>query len=292
MKWFRFIIYLVKNGSIKGNPRNFEKRRAEILDAVFLQQPAKKSIYKSFRSALVTNPYTTQFISAAAYVINRNRIKRQYFFVDASQLGYVRIFKSASTSILRELLPLIDHCLKGKTLSDQQLDVLGDDYVRHLIKEKETDYTYFTLVRNPFRRMVSVYLDLFDGRNTFFSYQTYFFGILKKDMSFSAFIKVIDKLPESLRSPHFASQYQIIKTCGLAERIQCFRIEKDKELLNEFLSGYGIKLRHSNAHESTYDYRKFYDLETAKLVYSMHRKDIEFFNYEDDYRAMLGSIGY
>lgn len=290
MKWFHFIIYLIKKGSFKGNPRNFEQRRAEILNAVLPQPQVKKSIYKTIRSTLIRNPHTTQLISTLAYLKNCNRVKKQYFFVDALQLGYLRIFKSASTSILQELLPLIDHRLKDEKLTDQQLDVLGDDHVRHEAKGKEIHYKYFTLVRDPFRRMVSVYLDLFDHRNTFFSYQTYFFGILKKDMSFSMFIEVISKLPESLRSPHFTSQYHIIKTCKLLGQIQCFRIEKDEALLNQFLAGYGMALRHSNRQKSDYDYRTFYDLKTVTLVYSMHKKDIEFFNYEDDYRSLLKSL--
>ena len=36
-----------------------------------------------------------------------------------------------------------------------------------------------------------------------------------------------------------------------------------------------------------YDYRSFYNIETANRVFNMYRKDVEKFGYEEEYRSLL-----
>lgn len=288
MKLLRFILYIFKHGSLRGKPLNFEKRKADILHEKYT--PPSHSVYTTIRSSLISNSYTSRTLSVAAYLLHYKRINRQYFFSDINALCYVRIFKSASTSILRELLPIVDPSLNKASLTDQQIDILGDDRITHSIKPYQQNYTYFTLVRNPFHRIVSVYRDLFAPDNTFFSYQTYFFGILKKGMSFAEFISVVTRIPDTLKSPHFTSQYQIITLCELAEPVKTFRIEKDVDALHAFLRPYNISLGHQNKSGESYDYRQYYNMQTLTAVYAMYEDDIKKFDYQPEYTALKAFV--
>jgi hypothetical protein len=287
MKMLRFIAFLFTHGTWTGKALDFEKRKATILQT----QPdvRSKNLYIRLRVMVASGFYTNRLLAVLAYVKNYKKAHRQYFFMNNERLCYLRIFKSASTSMLREVLPRVAKNLNTHHYSDQQIDVLADTYVEDSLKRR-TDFIYFTLVRNPFHRIVSVYLDLFDPGNIFFSYQVYFFGILKRGMTFSEFVSAITKIPDSLKSPHFASQYQVIKNTGNMDTIKLFRIEKDKELLSSFLSRYGIALNHSNRQQKSYSYQDYYDLKTVALVYEMYKQDIEKFNYQAEYAALLTSV--
>ena len=101
-----------------------------------------------------------------------------YYVADGHKAVYVRILKAAGTSVLTEFLKLMDSQLIGKRLSEEQVDALGYYFLKRSLPESAAGYEKFAIVRNPFQRIVSVYLDLFDSSNPLFSYSAYWFGIL------------------------------------------------------------------------------------------------------------------
>lgn len=281
----RFIRYLFKNGTLTVRTENFDDYHDEILGPLkFHQEKRSKNLYRKLRKKLVKSRYTGALIGNLAYVKQARKNQRQYFFIDSRKLCYIRIFKSASTSVLREILPLMDASIDREILTDLQTDILANSYRRSDIAKHQASYNYFTIVRNPFHRLVSVYLDLFNPKNTFFSYQSYLFGILKADMSFAAFVQALSVIPEHLLSLHFVPQSVIIGQ--VPQPVKFFRIEYDKHELTNFLNTYSIYIKHQNKNESTYSYRDFYTPELVELVYRRYQQDVEAFGYREAYEEL------
>jgi hypothetical protein len=286
MKMLRFILYVILHGKLIGRPVNFKAIEDESLKMLPIKRP-KESLYQKIRDNLAHNTVTGQLVSNLVYLKNLSTQNKNFFFVDALQLGYLRIFKSASTSILRTLIPLIDPNVQDQTLTDKQVDLLASHYSSIEISSKEKRYHLFTIVRNPFQRLVSAYLDLLDPENPQFGYKTYLFGILKRGMSFPEFVKAVSIIPDNLKSGHLAPQINIIEECGGLKKIKCYRIDKDKELLETFLKSMGLKLNHSNKHKAHYDYRTYYNNETAEMVYKLYHKDVIVFEYQKEFESLL-----
>lgn len=162
--------------------------------------------------------------------------------------------------------------------------------------ENPQDHFIFTFVRNPFDRLVSAYKDKVVRKNkknkhSIFSY--YLGGFLMKSKNFSNFVNRISAIPEVMQEPHFASQYYIIynrthKNGGT--KIAPNFIGKFESLENDwnFLQEkFDLSvLPHTNANKKD-DWRDYYDIKTAKLVYKIYKKDFETFGYEDEYQKLI-----
>jgi hypothetical protein len=290
MTMLKFILYILKHGSLKSTPVEFRKIEDTHLKHVINKNKKGNRLYTRLRDRLAINKFIGPLLGNVAYLKASSRQHINFFFVDALQIGYVRILKAASTSVLRELLPIMDTSLKDQILSDKQIDLLAERYVTDEIVGDRNHYDRFTIVRNPFHRLVSVYLDLFNPKNPHFGYQTYLFGILKHNMSFAEFVKTISIIPDRLKSGHFIHQINVIKKCGGIEKIKCFRLEKDVDQLETFLTSKGIALGHRNKNISDYNFYSYYNMETVALVYSIYKDDVEIFGYEDEYRALLAHL--
>jgi hypothetical protein len=281
MKTLPFILYLLRHGSLKSNPIDFEH-----IEALHLGSQKKPSVYNKVRSKLALNKLTGSLITNLAYAKNLSQQHKNFFFVDDLKIGYVRILKSASTSILRELIPLIDSDRKNQNLSDKQIDLLATHYVSHHVPRTKNSYELFTIVRDPFQRLVSVYQDLFNPSNPHFGYENYLFGILRRTMSFHEFVEVISEIPDRFKSGHFIQQTSIIKQCGGFKKIKYFRIEKDSKKLTAYLKSKNIILSHSNKSNMNYDYRTFYNEKTLGLACAIYKEDIDAFGYHEEYKAL------
>jgi Sulfotransferase family len=287
MKVVRFLQLLFKQGSLRLKRVDFDDERSRTLDFSQLPIPVPaKKVESRIKAFLMRNSLGYSLLANLAYLKNARRMNVMYFVSDSHQVVYVRLLKCASTSMLREFLPLVDNRLKDTHFSDQQLDVLGFYYVKKVIPKGQDRYKKFALVRNPFQRIVSVYLDLFDPASSTFTYSAYCFGILTANMSFKVFIKTIGQIPTLLLGPHFSPQSYILENASALENIQVFRIEKDAEALEKFLQPYGLSLPHLNKHAVSYDYRSYYDAETFSIVERLYAGDVKRFGYEEDYRLL------
>ncbi len=285
MKMLRFLLYVLKNGTLKNSVVDFEGNRKKILSAISIHINYKETRYIKLRTKLALKPFIGPLLSSLAYMKSVRRINRNFFFVDSLQLGYVRMLKCASTTVMRSILPVIDSTLKTLMLSDKEVDTLSWHYAKHEIKEQQR-HQLFTVVRNPFSRLVSVYLDLFDSNNPHFPYEGHLFGILKHKMSFVEFVNTLSEIPNELMAPHFISQYQIIQACGGFGRIKIFRLEKDFVELTDFLHSYSLEINYSNRNKSVYDYKSYYTADTLYKVYDIYKNDVEQFGYLADFKAL------
>lgn len=286
MKLVQFLLLLFRQGSLHLKRVNFEKNRNTILDPSLLHDSIPlKSRDSALRRFLLNTPIGYSILANLAYLKNAGQMNKMYFVTDSHKVVYIRLLKCASTSMLREFLPLIDKRLKDVHFTDEQLDVLGFHYERKKIDPSQAGYKKFALVRDPFQRIVSVYLDLFDSGSAF-TYASYWFGVLKPEMTFKEFIKIIGLIPTSVQGPHFAPQSYILRKAFALEEIRVFRIEKDGESLDRFLHNYGLSLPFLNRQPKNYDYRSYYDSDTLSVVEKLYEGDVEIFDYKEEHRRL------
>lgn len=279
MRFINFILLLFRKGSIQHSPIDFEQSRRKILQDLLVPE-------EFLTTSIPKNKILYTLKSNLSYLLRSRKMNTMFFISTQKQLIYVRILKAASTSILKAFLPLVNSRFTEVTLTDDQIDAISFRYVKHKLFTPEQQYQKFTVIRSPLQRIVSVYMDLFDPDAVHFSYDSYWFGILKKGMSFSEFVDVISMVPESLKGPHFSSQYYILsKGIGLMN-VRWFRIEKDYAALEEFLFQNGISLHVQNKQKKTYDYRTFYTEDILKKVSTMYKKDIDLFGYQQEIQEL------
>jgi len=235
------------------------------------------------------SPAGYSLLANLAYLKNAGNMNKMYFISDSHQVVYIRMLKCASTSVLREFLPLVDSRLKVIHFSDDQLDALAFHYQRKSIPPGDR-YKKFTLVRNPLSRIVSVYLDLFDPSSDMFTYSAYWFGILRAGMSFKDFLKTIEQIPISLLGPHFTPQSHILNETSAPDEILVFRVDKDAESLKIFLQQYGLQLSHLNKRQQDYNYSSFYDSEMLDIAGRLYADDIKQFGYVEDFKVLQRTI--
>lgn len=281
MKLLRFILLMFRKGSLSHTPHNFEQEREQVLKEI--PHP------RNYRAALSKNKIIYTLKANLGYLLHARHMSTQLYASKEKQLVYVRILKSASTSLLRELLPAINPQLRGRTMTDQQVDALAFYLVQKKLRPEEEGYQKIALVRNPFHRLVSVYLDLFDPDSTHFSYDVYWFGILKKDMGFQEFLETICQIPEFLRGPHFASQHFILSRAVGLSKIKVYRIDKDQQELEIVLKHYSLSMAHANRN-SKYDYWTFYNRQTLEKVYQLYKQDVISFGYQQEYEELLSKL--
>ncbi|MEO7989952.1 MAG: sulfotransferase family 2 domain-containing protein [Chryseolinea sp.] len=291
MKLLQFLFLIFTKGSLNHSSFNFEEERRKILASVPNKKLSKDSgNANKIKSKLLNTKIGYSLISNLSYFRHARQMNVMLFVSSAKQLVYIRILKSASTSLLKELLPTIDKNLEGYSLSDDQVDALAFRYLKKELTLEEEPYSKFALIRNPFHRIVSVYLDLFDPKSDHFSYESYWFGILKSKMTFQEFVETISQIPNFLKGPHFAPQQYILSNITPLKKISYFRIEKDQEALNNFLSKHGINLPHRNRHGESYNHLSFYTTYLVNKVYDMYEQDVVIFDYKAEYNQLLNFV--
>ena len=287
MKLLQFIFLLIRRGSLNQKPFDFESRRRELIDSLSLGDTiATSNTHRKGSRRLWKIPAVYSLMASLSYFRDRHEMNKMFYVSHSHRVIYVRILKAGGTSILAEFSRLMNSNLNVVSLSDEQIDALG--YYLRTTNLPDGNYKKFTIVRDPYQRIVSVYLDLFDKSSQVFSYASYWFGILERDMSFKDFIKVISKIPISLLGPHFSPQYWILKEMP---DIKVFRMENDKKELTAFLQEYGIDLKHRNKNSTAYDYRTYYDKETFELVRKLYAGDVERFGYEAEESKLKEALG-
>lgn len=156
-------------------------------------------------------------------------------------------------------------------------------------------YRTFTVVRNPWDRLVSCFKDkIRSGYDTRFGTRpgihegldryNHILGrkLFYDDMPFSEFIEVIGRIPDSLADEHFRSQYRMFSTARgtpLVERI--IRFENLYDELTELFQELQIEdfdIDHLNKSVGS-DYRGYYTDDLVEAVARVYQKDIKLLGY-------------
>jgi chondroitin 4-sulfotransferase 11 len=153
------------------------------------------------------------------------------------------------------------------------------------------DYRKFTVVRNPWDRLVSCFKDKVQERHNgraevlegFERYNKILrITLFHPGMEFAEFVRVVARIPDVVADEHFRSQHRMF--CGPGGRRLVDRVIKYEDLDDE-LSGLfadlGVRdyqMRHMNRSRRT-DYRQHYSDRLAEVVERRYRKDVSLLSY-------------
>ena len=238
-------------------------------------------------------PYFVWFICRAAVAVfgdNTFRGRVCHAFQN-NKLVYYPIAKVANTSIL-SALAASEKDGKAKIYHDRRS-------FPHLRPSEEIEDQYiFAIVRNPFDRLVSCYINKYqinwseaEKQSIPPYFNDYLFGYLKNVKSFEEFIKKIVYIPHRLMDMHFCLQYlHLYKRGGrcLVDHVGHFEeLNEEWDALRERFDLMDLPHYKKSTRDKWQDY---YTEELADLVYKKFRKDFETFGYTDTYNELLDHI--
>ncbi len=274
-KYLQLTAQILRYGTLRGRGQNFQKNRAQALELLQQFVPLQK------RDAADVNAQTSPHNVVAQLAFIRSAFRNRGGHLSASDVAYVRIPKSANTSISYAMLVKKYPALKNEHVSEAQVNFLADVNLNPV--NEAGPEQLFTVVRNPFARLVSVYRDFFENRQSDFLYADYLFGILTPEMSFETFVSRVSAIPDRLKDQHFRPQHLFADAYNNAGKIvTVFKLE-EPGVLEHFLSSHGMELVHRNKSVASYSYQEYYDSSLLEKVYSMYRVDIVRFQYEAEY---------
>lgn len=261
----------MQHGTCRHSGENFNLTREQSLKEL-------QEFMPSIDSQKLNSGTTNSFIAQAAFI--KNSFQQKGGHLSAGQVSYIRIPKSASTSMSAALLEKIYPTLSQHKLNEVQINFLTD--VNLQVHLKDGRKTYFTIVRNPLSRLVSVYRDFYENKDSHFIYRDYLFGILPQSLSFPEFVDRIACIPDRLKDQHLKSQHLFLQYYQKQNiSVNVFKLE-DPEKLNVFLKEHSLQLPHLNKSQVGYDYRQYYTPTLLKKVSTLYHSDLEKFGYSPE----------
>jgi chondroitin 4-sulfotransferase 11 len=193
---------------------------------------------------------------------------------DKYKFIFVRCQKTASQSLIRvfrEYDPKLITQIMSRDLINQKLGthydphhIPGYEIHRILPEDKITNYFKFSITRNPWDRLVSVYHYIYqrsDGSAPPRDFDITFSGWLKKDNGwFGVGLNNFDYIGE-------------VDFIGRFENLQ-----EDFNIVCDKIGIPSQQLPHKNKSEHKH-YTEYYDDETREIVAEKYAKDIEYFGY-------------
>lgn len=205
---------------------------------------------------------------------------REWHADEKKQCAYLQMPKVASTSLIKTIRKIPD----GLFVSD----VEGETRYYYHLPDDFKGFK-FTFVRNPFARIVSCYRNKIED-NPVHGLRYYKIIGFENDYGFESFVRNIVRIPDEWAERHFASQYFQAYDKGklLVDYVGHFETLYDD--YEKIKNRYGLgELEHRNA-SSSYDYRDYYTVELAELVYQRYKIDFTTFDYEDEYDKLIKYI--
>ncbi len=190
---------------------------------------------------------------------------------DARKCIFVHIPKAAGVSLNSNLFG---------NLGGSHLSIFF--YMRTFSPRDFNKYYKFTVVRNPWDRIVSAYFFLkAGGFNT--NDKEWFNRNLAKYESFEDFVSNWVQPGNIDRYIHFRPQYKLISACGMIMVDKVYKIENMNQVIEDLNKKLGTSLKptHQNkTQQRDNDYKQYYNDKTRAIIEKVYRKDIELFNYK------------
>jgi len=223
----------------------------------------------------------------------------RYFVSKKHNIVYVVNNKCASSSIKKLLL--IENNIDLSAIGHYgQIHQKGRDFGFE-VHDPNThlDKYFFSFVRNPFDRILSLYINKFlDSEKIVsgvFQYKTYLGGIFKQDDSFEQFLSKVSSIPQNMTDLHFRSQYHLLyhespkmDFVGKQEDYQNDMAKLAKQFnFNSFKQAEKAKAANKTKYEK---FSLEYSLSTFEMVRELYKDDIESFGYIKEADALYRRI--
>jgi len=221
------------------------------------------------------------------------RIERAAFYSSDLRLVYLRIPKVACSSFKKSIWLSVDHKLGKVTLKpgvsphDKAKSPFAKsaDEIRSQL-DGFVNASFFTVVRNPYSRLLSAFLDKIAKKNRDLNV----WSAIKKQLSyrdddypnFSDFVDRLVKQRPSYLENHFSEQNIVI--CSSYLPVDHLGHMESLGSTSSFLDGFGVPVRNHRSHStgSTSRIREFYTRKELDAVQKFFYKDFELFGYSDD----------
>ena len=149
---------------------------------------------------------------------------------------------------------------------------------------KYKEYYHFVFIRNPWDRLVSCYNNRIKNLTPpHYSVYGQTYGNQKFDsMSFTDFVRFVNKVPNYLCDVHFVPQHCCFnqEEMNFIGRFESFE-EDVYRLLDIIVPNHKeLSIKRLNSSDDDKHYREYYTDETRDIVARKYRRDIELFNYK------------
>ena len=226
-------------------------------------------------------------IAETSFVKRSFTLRPGHLSLPEHSICYIRIPRSASTAVSKSILETRFPALKEKNLSAKQINAITDVYLQRTVPSCSVT---FTVVRNPFARLVSVYREFFEGKDPCFIYEDYLFGIFKRHFSFDEFVKILQVIPDQLKDQHLKPQHLFLKYYERKHiAVKLLKLENEGSI-DRFLLSRGIAFTAFNRSDENYDFLQYYDASTLEAAYDIYKADVLRFGYEDTFRELQFNI--
>jgi hypothetical protein len=282
-----FLYTIIRHGKLRHSGHDFRQRRRDLLQEVEELEQWREPRH-TLKQWLMKNAYLRMLIGEAAFVKKSLVTRGGHLILNEPSICYVRIPRSASTAVSKSILQTTFPALKEKNLSATQINAIADVYLR--TTRSTTCSLTFTVVRNPFARVVSVYREFFERKDTYFIYEDYLFGIFKRHVSFSEFVRTLHVIPDRLKDQHLKPQHLFLKYYEQRNiAVKVLKLEETGAVEN-FLLSHGIAFAVFNRSQENYDFVQYYDSLTLEAVSDIYKADILRFGYESSLREIKFNI--
>ena len=279
----RLVLHILQEGKLRHSGFDFGERRASELAS--LEVDCHGLMEKSALTKRVQHPILRTLLSEAAHLKNALTTRGNHLTLEGS-LSYIRIPRAGSTNICRAILREKFPALKDKALSSGQVNALTDNCIQRQLSDSERQNSFFTVVRNPFLRIVSVYREFFENRQGPFIYEDYLFGVFRQEMSFGEFVRTLALIPDALKDQHVKPQHRFLEYYHRrGVRVTVMKLESGIDI-KSYLSPFGMKLEEPSPGGIVYDYMKYYDRQILREVWGIYRNDVDRLGYDGIYSEL------
>ncbi|HEX8038534.1 MAG TPA: sulfotransferase family 2 domain-containing protein [Chryseosolibacter sp.] len=291
-QFLQLFVAIARSRKLRYTGVDFTARRAAVLTGLEQFIPAASRPPQRMhpvKTWILKSPHLKAIAGHALLLKSGRRRTTGHLSVPKLGLSYIRIPRAASTGTGHMMLTALYPDLCRQKLSTEEINFLIDANLKHRLEPGEKRNTFFTIVRNPFARIVSVYRAFFEMPSTRFLYEDYLFGIFRNGMSFKEFVNMLMKIPDALKDQHLQAQHTFVRSYVAAHiDVTILKLE-DSDAVRAFLSPRNLFPEHINR-TSTYDYRLYYDRETVSRVYNLYLEDIVAFGYIGVYHELKRSL--
>lgn len=201
-----------------------------------------------------------------------------YVVVPEKRLAYLVNSKCACSSVIQVLLEV------SEGLSYREIHRLATSRqrVRWQLTADEENYFTFTFVRNPFKRLVSFYVNKFEQEKDSLiannELAIYLRDLHRRQGTFAELVNLIAQVPPHLADRHFKPQSYLIDSVG-GELDFIGRMETlgtDFAILQQRFDLPTLPVVNKS---HAYNYMDYYDLATLDKVKAYYQEDLQRFGY-------------